>query len=62
MRIVAAARLAVALKALEHAELSVNPAKIDGGAANNVVPDHAVLRFNIRPRSKAAAATVCCAL
>ncbi len=53
--VVAAARLAVALKALEHGELSVNPAKIDGGSANNVVPDHAVLRFNIRPRSTAAA-------
>ena len=53
--IVAAARLAVALKALGHDELSVNPAKIDGGSANNVVPDHAVLRFNIRPRSTAAA-------
>jgi glutamate carboxypeptidase len=53
--IVAAARLALALKALEHDALSVNPAKIDGGSANNVVPDHAVLRFNIRPASKQAA-------
>ncbi|WP_336980466.1 hydrolase [Altererythrobacter fulvus] len=53
--VVAAARLAVALKALDHAGLSVNPAKIDGGSANNVVPDHAVLRFNIRPRSTEAA-------
>lgn len=52
--VVAAARLAVALKALDHAELSVNPARIDGGSANNVVPDHAVLRFNIRPRSTGA--------
>ncbi|MXO85756.1 hydrolase [Altererythrobacter aurantiacus] len=49
--IVAAADMAVQLKAREHAELSVNPAKIEGGAANNVVPDHAVLRFNIRPKS-----------
>lgn len=54
--IVAAARLTVALKALDNAELSVNPARIDGGSANNVVPDHAVLRFNIRPRSTDAAA------
>jgi glutamate carboxypeptidase len=54
--IVAAAALALELKALEHADLSVNPAKIDGGAANNVVPDHAVLRFNIRPKTSAAAA------
>lgn len=53
--IVAAAALAVALKAMEHGELSVNPAGIDGGAANNVVPDHAVLRFNIRPRTNEAA-------
>jgi glutamate carboxypeptidase len=53
--IVAAARLAVELKALGHDQLSVNPAKIDGGSANNVVPDHAVLRFNIRPRSTQAA-------
>ena len=27
------------------------PTKIDGGSANNVVPDHAILRFNVRPRS-----------
>ncbi|MGX7925665.1 hydrolase [Tsuneonella sp. HG094] len=53
--IVAAADLAVRLKAIGHAGLSVNPARIDGGAANNVVPDHAVLRFNIRPKSTEAA-------
>jgi glutamate carboxypeptidase len=53
--IVAAAALALELKVLETAELSVNPARIDGGSANNVVPDHAVLRFNIRPRSDRAA-------
>jgi glutamate carboxypeptidase len=53
--IVAAADLAVRLKGLSHADLSVNPAKIEGGSANNVVPDHAVLRFNIRPKSMAAA-------
>ncbi|WP_246844906.1 hydrolase [Altererythrobacter sp. TH136] len=49
--IVAAADLAVRLKALGHGELSVNPARIEGGSANNVVPDHAVLRFNIRPKT-----------
>ncbi|RJY08137.1 hydrolase [Aurantiacibacter aquimixticola] len=49
--VVAAADCAVRLKAMQHAELPINPAKIDGGAANNVVPDHAVLRFNIRPKS-----------
>jgi glutamate carboxypeptidase len=48
--ILAAAALALGLKALERDGLSVNPARIDGGSANNVVPDHAVLRFNIRPR------------
>jgi glutamate carboxypeptidase len=53
--IVAAAALAVALKAMGHADLSVNPAKIEGGSANNVVPDHAVLRFNIRPKTTDAA-------
>src|SRR5690606_9104356 len=53
--VVAAAALAVALKAMQHADLSVNPARIEGGSANNVVPDHAVLRFNIRPKSTEAA-------
>ena len=55
--IVAAAALAVSLKAMEHGELSVNPAKIEGGSANNVVPDHAVVRFNIRPRNSNAVET-----
>ena len=40
---------------MEHGELSVNPARIEGGSANNVVPDKAVLRFNIRPRNVSAA-------
>jgi glutamate carboxypeptidase len=53
--VVAAAALAVALKALDHDGLSVNPARIEGGSANNVVPDHAVLRFNVRPRTTLAA-------
>ncbi|WP_088307691.1 hydrolase [Novosphingobium sp. B 225] len=48
--VVAAAALALGLKALEREGLSINPARIDGGSANNVVPDMAVLRFNIRPR------------
>lgn len=54
--IVAAAALTLGLKELQSGECPVNPAKIDGGAANNVVPDHAVLRFNIRPKSPDAAA------
>jgi len=49
--IVAAAALVLGLKALQCDGLAINPAKIEGGSANNVVPDHAVLRFNIRPRS-----------
>ena len=53
--IVAAAALALDLKALERPGLSINPARIDGGSANNVVPDHAVLRFNIRPMETALA-------
>lgn len=50
--VVAAAALAVALKDMENPNLTVNPARIEGGSANNVVPDHAVLRFNIRPRTR----------
>ena len=49
--LVAACDLAVQLKALTRDGLSVNPAKIDGGSANNVVPDHAILRVNFRPQS-----------
>ena len=49
--IVAAAALTLGLKALEREGLTINPAKIDGGSATNVVPDLAVLRFNIRPRT-----------
>ncbi|MBX9664849.1 hydrolase [Novosphingobium sp.] len=54
--VVAAADLALGLKALSGDGLAINPARIDGGSANNVVPDHAVLRFNIRPRSEEDAA------
>ena len=53
--IVAAAALTLGLKRLQNGECPVNPAKIEGGSANNVVPDHAVLRFNIRPRTAEAA-------
>ncbi|MDY7097556.1 MAG: hydrolase [Pseudomonadota bacterium] len=49
--IVAAADLILRLKAMEREDITINPAKLEGGAANNVVPDHAVLRFNIRPKS-----------
>jgi glutamate carboxypeptidase len=53
--VVAAAALALELKAIEDADIAINPAKIEGGSANNVVPDHAVLRFNIRPKTIRAA-------
>ena len=49
--IVAASDLVLRIKALEAGDITVNPAKIEGGAANNVVPDLAILRFNIRPQS-----------
>lgn len=49
--LLAAADLALRLKRLSHERLSVNPAKIDGGGPNNVVPDHAILRVNFRPRT-----------
>lgn len=49
--IVAAAALAIGLKQLQSDAIAINPAKIEGGSANNVVPDHAVLRFNIRPKT-----------
>ncbi len=51
--VVAAADLALRLKAGMRDGLTVNPAKIDGGGPNNVVPDLAVLRVNLRPRSLA---------
>ncbi|MDV5822573.1 hydrolase [Sphingobium naphthae] len=51
--LLAAADLALRLKAASGAGFSCNPAKIDGGGPNNVVPDHAVLRVNFRPRTPA---------
>ncbi len=47
----AACDLALRLEALIGPDLRVNPARIDGGGPNNVVPAHAVLRFNSRPRT-----------
>jgi glutamate carboxypeptidase len=49
--LLAAADLALRLAALARPGLTVNPAKIDGGGPNNVVPDRAVLRVNMRPRT-----------
>ena len=56
--VVAAADLALRLAALARRGLSVNPAKIDGGGPNNIVPDAAVLRFNVRPATLADQAAV----
>lgn len=47
--IVAAADLSLRLSGLVRDGLSVNVAKIDGGGPNNIVPDMAVVRFNVRP-------------
>ena len=49
--VVAAGDLALRLAALPRARpgLSTNPARIEGGGPNNIVPDLAVLRFNVRP-------------
>lgn len=47
--VLAAADLALRLEKAIGPRLSVNPAKIDGGGPNNVVPDRAILRVNFRP-------------
>ena len=49
--IVAAAELALRLSMSRTPGLSINPAKMDGGGPNNVVPDLAILRVNLRPRT-----------
>jgi len=50
--LVAAAALAVRLAEAKTVGLAVNPARIDGGGPNNVVPDLAILRVNFRPRDE----------
>jgi glutamate carboxypeptidase len=47
--LVAAADIAVRLSKVRGPHLAVNPARIDGGGPNNVVPDLAILRINFRP-------------
>jgi glutamate carboxypeptidase len=47
--LLAAADLALRLAGEVGPGLSINPARIDGGGPNNVVPDLAVLRVNLRP-------------
>jgi glutamate carboxypeptidase len=54
--LVAAAALAVRLAEARAPGLSVNPARIDGGGPNNVVPDLAILRINFRPHDAASIA------
>ena len=47
--LVAAADIAVRLSKVRGPRLAVNPARIEGGGPNNVVPDLAILRINFRP-------------
>jgi glutamate carboxypeptidase len=51
--VLAAAELAlnVASLGVRYPGLSVNPARIEGGSPNNVVPDLAILHVNIRPQT-----------
>jgi glutamate carboxypeptidase len=49
--LLAAADLALRLDALKRDGLTVNPSRIDGGSPGNVVPDLAILRVNLRPRT-----------
>jgi glutamate carboxypeptidase len=49
--LLAAADLALKLAAAKYPGLSINPSRIDGGSPSNVVPDLAILRLNLRPRS-----------
>ncbi|MGF7154525.1 hydrolase [Novosphingobium gossypii] len=49
--LVAASDLAMRLAKGVRDGLTINPARIEGGAPNNTVPDLAILHFNLRPRS-----------
>jgi glutamate carboxypeptidase len=49
--VLAAADMALRLARARAPGLSVNPARIEGGGPNNVVPDLAVLRVNLRPKT-----------
>jgi len=49
--LLAAADLALRLDGLKRDGLSVNPSRIEGGSPSNVVPDLAILRVNMRPRT-----------
>ena len=49
--VLAAAELALRLADAKYPGLSINPSRIEGGSPSNVVPDLAILRVNLRPRS-----------
>lgn len=49
--LLAAADLALRFDRLKRDGLTVNPSRIEGGSPSNVVPDLAILRINMRPRS-----------
>jgi glutamate carboxypeptidase len=49
--VLAAADLALKLAAAKYPGLSINPSRIEGGSPSNVVPDLAILRVNLRPRT-----------
>src|SRR3954468_11868690 len=49
--LLAAADLALKLDQLKREGLTVNPSRIEGGSPSNVVPDFAILRVNLRPRT-----------
>ena len=49
--VLAAADLALRLDRLKRDGLTVNPSRIEGGGPSNVVPDLAILRVNLRPRT-----------
>jgi len=50
--VLAAADLALRLERLIRDGLTVNPGRIEGGGPTNVVPDLAILRVNLRPRTR----------
>jgi glutamate carboxypeptidase len=49
--VLAASDLALRLAEAKDESLSVNPSRIEGGSPSNVVPDLAILRVNMRPRT-----------
>src|SRR5438067_5680492 len=54
--LIAAADLALRLDQIKREGLTVNPSRIEGGSPSNVVPDLAILRVNLRPRTPEIAA------